>query len=891
MTSLCLNKLPPSFPSFLLFFPFFFLSVDWIYTRHTPFFPEFSLCTVACLPNRCPLYTAFDTSVLCNYGDIRSIWRQIETKSKRRMKKIQPFTIGTKLSVPTGAKCQNFVDINLPTPRLDDCKLKSHLNDQMFFYHDQEQLTKHDRTAKEDCPEEEKDFLYASASSRSIKKIAICGSTETERDTCLTMYETDQRHNSTEESPPEIEPWRTMKNPHYDYGIPAFPLENASHSQQRDLKDFENSLIQLTSLDLKKDKPEGTGLKKPSTAGLCMEVQRRRHSIGERIDKLYNKMAVSPLYSHRRLKFKSLLQDNQQDLMLALDVSSFYQQADIILSKINSKRSSFHVANVQAGIKEKESREIASQIKMLNESAPQLSNLHPTLASRVTRKQAEVKESWALFQDALQNQRAATSASTTSEPKYFVELEFPGVMGKHVKEEQNRLRESESCQDLWTNKMLSPFQECSSRSQTSIPKKRCYKQDYTNVKQIRYIQRKTLHFTYHNPLKLCKLLTDSTTPADQISWSWLNDESAPVQSGENRGHFNPKCTTDVPDLKNGSSVSECDVALLDVPVGPRTCFLDCDQTKEKLLNVVVHCLLSTLTLHINQHLSCCAELSKDISDIETDITMLCDPELVGLEGLLKLQDDLEVDHCLIEGEVEDIEILVRQLQAPLTEQSDLIEEVQAVLQAWKEVGRNTAENRERLDKFKRLHDYFKNYLATVAWTESTRSCILSGSVAMQGETAEIDREIEHKLPECNKLDTAGQGLMEKGNQLAEIIEEKTDELQSMLAWIQANWRTQREQLSQKKNIFENVDLVNNACITERTVMRSNERNQHLQNQNVSICVESLLDKQNIMSDNHPLIREPCHAHTSLGSSICLILSFDEQTAGISQVKKDPSSSE
>ena len=58
-----------------------------------------------------------------------------------------------------------------------------------------------------------------------------------------------------------------------------------------------------------------------------------------------------------------------------------------------------------------------------------------------------------------------------------------------------------------------------------------------------------------------------------------------------------------------------------------------------------------------------------------------------------------------------------------------------------------------------------------AWTESTRSCILSGSVAMQGETAEIDREIEHKLPEFNKLDTAGQGLMEKGNQLAEIVSE------------------------------------------------------------------------------------------------------------------------
>lgn len=47
-----------------------------------------------------------------------------------------------------------------------------------------------------------------------------------------------------------------MKSQPYDYGIPGFPLEHsegASPSQQRDLKNFENSLIHLTaSLDLEK---------------------------------------------------------------------------------------------------------------------------------------------------------------------------------------------------------------------------------------------------------------------------------------------------------------------------------------------------------------------------------------------------------------------------------------------------------------------------------------------------------------------------------------------------------------------------------------------------------------------------------------------------------------
>lgn len=47
---------------------------------------------------------------------------------------------------------------------------------------------------------------------------------------------------------------RKIRNLHYDNSMPAFPCdqpEDAAHSQRRDLKDIENSLIQLTtSLDL-----------------------------------------------------------------------------------------------------------------------------------------------------------------------------------------------------------------------------------------------------------------------------------------------------------------------------------------------------------------------------------------------------------------------------------------------------------------------------------------------------------------------------------------------------------------------------------------------------------------------------------------------------------------
>ncbi len=72
----------------------------------------------------------------------------------------------------------------------------------------------------------------------------------------------------------------------------------------------------------------------------------------------------------------------------------------------------------------------------------------------------------------------------------------------------------------------------------------------------------------------------------------------------------------------------------------------------------------------------------------------------------------KVHYNIIEGEVREMERLDSQLKVPSPEQRDpLGEEVQAILQAWEEVGRNMAENRGRLEKFHQIQDYFENYLA------------------------------------------------------------------------------------------------------------------------------------------------------------------------------------
>ncbi|XP_059384978.1 uncharacterized protein LOC132119202 [Carassius carassius] len=224
------------------------------------------------------------------------------------------------------------------------------------------------------------------------------------------------------------------------------------------------------------------------------------------------------------------------------------------------------------------------------------------------------------------------------------------------------------------------------------------------------------------------------------------------------------------------------------------------QKQDQITNVLQSS-LSTLTVRINQHLCCCAELSMDLLDIETDMAVLCDPELSGLQGLQEQQDDLEVHYNIIEGEVREMERLASQLQVHPPEQRDLLrEEVQAILQAWEEVGRNMVENRGRLEKFHQIQDYFENYLAMITWTENTRSCILAGSSAWrESKVAEIEHSIETKLDEFSKLAAAGQMLMQDESQFKDIIKERTDELQSMLGWIQVNWHAQREQLIRNQN--------------------------------------------------------------------------------------------
>ncbi|XP_067288048.1 interaptin isoform X2 [Pseudorasbora parva] len=896
-------------------------------------------------------------------------------KARRAMKRIQPFTIGTKLSVPSEAKCLDYVGIILPVPGLDCCELRNDSNNDNSPFHQERESTYTPLEGLSDDIKEEddRDSVSPSASSRSIRKIAMCANAESQINCHVTdfnvtnceankpgssaekLFLVEERLSDKSGAQLETDPWtkgRKIRNLHYDYSMPTVP-EDAAHSQRRDLKDIENSLIQLTtSLDLMQEEPERPLQNTSDAVDLELEMFRTRQSPGDHVDKSW-------------LKLRSLLRDYHQDLMLALDVSSFYQQADSIIGSINWKRNHALVGEIQKS--DKETREIACQINMLNESASRLSTLHPTLARRVTCKQSEVKENWALLQEFLRNQKTDVSSkrpstlpadplTTCPDSQSFARNEGHSIMGKDVKEEQNRLRGFECSQGLWAHRMWSPVEECSVGSRGSLLESSCSKLDNISEKQDRKSCIGQMAQTTSVSSQECfipkKLVKESMTSTGmneehdclnqrqdrkieellsqvEVLWDALqtkygeNNESEPTekeQTGDKAAQMLSELTLSnhlTENVEGGSSgMLEKFLELLDPsgyhkksqnvsgPLHRQEMAEDAelhllspqsvqersqkqDQTTDELQSS-----LSTLTLRINQHLCRCAELSMDLLDIETDMAVLCDSDLSGLEGIQEQQDDLEAHYTIIESEVREMERLSSQLQFPSPEEGDpLREEVQAILQAWEEVGRNMAENRGRLEKFHQIQHYFENYLAMITWTENTRSCLLAGSSAWrESEIAEIDHCIETKLDEFSKLAAAGQELMKHESQFKDIIKDRTDELKSMLGWIQVNWHAQRKQFKRNKDggpkstnypvqqqVMHFKNPSDNLCIINREVQGGATETRSSQNN-----FEQQRERHDVSS---VVNQESCLSKTSLGSSICLILTFDEQSSGINQVTK------
>uniref|UniRef100_A0A8C4IKA7 PH domain-containing protein n=1 Tax=Dicentrarchus labrax TaxID=13489 RepID=A0A8C4IKA7_DICLA len=530
--------------------------------------------------------------------------------SESIVRKVQPFTIGTRLSVPAVPKCQEFTQSYLQSQSLDNCTLQHNLNS---LYLSRSQVCAHGpclvspivkqvvEHKQQDMAAEDhlnQNVASPSAVSRSIKKITISGSKDRPENkvsvgpaqlsiTGSTSENNNNNNNVTSTSDPHLprivgvscenkpsshfkvllrkdssdefqptqeqtrvrlngdrsvqqaEAWIKGKLQDLKDGcnIQRCPLqdwEEASQTLQRDLKDFENTLIQLNQMGeqlICKLNPTSDLVKKQlsqlrdqwqtlkqmaanQTRALggaknlqefnkkvdkleawIKEKQEEEQSLvnvlGESVDKMQltrrildlkqdeqlyrnlheeiNHLALKlekqgktdgkNISSRRKhinkmwLKVQSHLKNYHENLQLALEVSSFYQQADNTLFAINNMRKSISASKELDSFGDREIRDIASQIMMLDVSVSQLSNLHPALAAGVTQKQSEVKDCWALLQKVFRSDRTTLSPTGSTftredadpltlarEPQCNVGTETQRIMGKEVKEEQNRLK-------------------------------------------------------------------------------------------------------------------------------------------------------------------------------------------------------------------------------------------------------------------------------------------------------------------------------------------------------------------------------------------------------------------------------------------------------------------
>ncbi|XP_048152341.1 uncharacterized protein LOC125322593 isoform X2 [Corvus hawaiiensis] len=169
--------------------------------------------------------------------------------------------------------------------------------------------------------------------------------------------------------------------------------------------------IQLTRriLDLKQEEQQFQNLHKELNS-LAQKLEKQGRSESRNIS------ARRKHLNKTWLRLQGTLKEHHEALQLALEVASFLQQADILLEAIHAKQSSICSAGKPGEGKpcqDRDVRDIASQVMMLDVTVSQLLNLQPSLAARVSSRHRDVKESWAQLQQALRAEKAPARASSS----------------------------------------------------------------------------------------------------------------------------------------------------------------------------------------------------------------------------------------------------------------------------------------------------------------------------------------------------------------------------------------------------------------------------------------------------------------------------------------------
>ncbi|XP_005173083.3 uncharacterized protein mymx [Danio rerio] len=246
-----------------------------------------------------------------------------------------------------------------------------------------------------------------------------------------------------------------------------------------------------------------------------------------------------------------------------------------------------------------------------------------------------------------------------------------------------------------------------------------------------------------------------------------------------------------------------------------------DHSIQQLINT--HAMVSA---RVEQCLRRCAELAEDVLEMESEMAVRCEPDRCGLDDLQQYQDQLEAEYGLLQQEVELMESLWIRLSDVCPERmTSVSSEIQSSLNSWMELSKSLSENKKRLLQFTQLRHFFRRYLDMISWTEDTRSCIFSESALRQSRQNQeplvevLDRQIQHKFEEFDRLAVAGQKLFDHQHHLSKMIRERMEELRSMLGWILVHWRAQKDQLLNRQKT-EDQQSQEDAIYSEAAVCSS-----------------------------------------------------------------------
>uniref|UniRef100_A0A452HVE1 PH domain-containing protein n=1 Tax=Gopherus agassizii TaxID=38772 RepID=A0A452HVE1_9SAUR len=203
--------------------------------------------------------------------------------------------------------------------------------------------------------------------------------------------------------------------------------------------------IQLTRriLDLKQEEQQFQGLHEEMNS-LAQKLEKHGKSESRSISarrKHLNKMW---------LRLQGTLKEHHETLQLALEVAAFLQQADTLLRAIHAKWRNLCGVGKQGDLessRDRDVRDIASQVMMLDVTVSQLISLHPSLAARVLHKHRDVKESWAQLQQVLRNETSPLLALVSSLPMGETDALSPeqteagsgGVAGREAGDKRKRV--------------------------------------------------------------------------------------------------------------------------------------------------------------------------------------------------------------------------------------------------------------------------------------------------------------------------------------------------------------------------------------------------------------------------------------------------------------------